>query len=144
MAKDSKEELKMDVRNCKSCGKLFNYLSGSFLCPACNRALDEKFATVKEYIYEHVGAGIQEVSDENDVTIPQIQKWIREERLLFSENSMVGIECENCGATIRTGRYCQPCKDKLLDNLGNLYREPQMQLKKKDTADSPRMRFLDN
>ena len=134
----------MDVRNCRSCGKLFNYLSGPPLCPACNRALDEKFTVVKEYIYEHPGAGIQEVSDENDVTIPQIQKWIREERLSFSENSLVGIECENCGATIRTGRYCQPCKDKLLNNLGNLYREPQTQLKKKDLKDSPKMRFLDN
>ncbi len=133
----------MDVRNCKNCGKLFNYLSGAPICPACNRALDEKFSVVKEYIYNNPGAGMQEVSNENDVTIPQIQKWIREERLSFSEDSLVGIECESCGVTIRTGRYCKACKDKLANNLGNMYREP-VQAKKKDTQVNPKMRFLDN
>lgn len=134
----------MDVRNCKNCGKLFNFLSGAPLCPSCAKALDEKFTVVKEYIYNHPGAGMQEVSDENEVTVPQIQKWIREERLSFAEGSLVGIECESCGTTIRTGRYCQSCKDKLANNLGNIYREKEVQPKKKDTKDNPKMRFLDN
>jgi flagellar operon protein (TIGR03826 family) len=133
----------MDVRNCKNCGKLFNYLAGAPICPACYKELDDKFSIVKEYIYNHPGAGMQEVSDENDVPIPQIQKWIREERLTFAENSMVGIECESCGVTIRTGRYCQSCKDKLVNTFGNVYRDPQTQVKKKDYRDNPKMRFLD-
>jgi len=134
----------MDVRNCKSCGKLFNYLSGPPLCTSCIKALDEKFSVVKEYIYDHPGAGMQEVSDENDVTIPQIQKWLREEKLSFSENSLVGIECENCGATIRTGKFCQSCKTKLVNNLGNIYKEPDIQAKKKDLRENAKMRFLDS
>jgi len=136
--------MKMDVRNCKSCGKLFNYLSGPPLCTSCIKALDEKFSVVKEYIYDHPGAGMQEVSDENDVTIPQIQKWLREEKLSFSENSLVGIECENCGATIRTGKFCQSCKTKLVNNLGNIYKEPDIQAKKKDLRENAKMRFLDS
>ncbi len=135
----------MDVRNCKSCGKLFNYLSGPPICPACSRALEEKFAQVKEYIYSHPGAGVQEVAEENEVSIPQIQKWVREERLAFSEDSLVGIECENCGVSIKTGRFCKACKEKLANNLGSIYREPEPKIeKRKDLRDNPKMRFLNN
>lgn len=134
----------MDVRNCKECGKLFNYLSGPTLCPACTKKLDDKFTIVKEYIYNHPGAGMQEVADENDVSIPQIKNWVREERLAFTESSMVGIECESCGALIRTGRFCQSCKDKLANNLSNIYHKQEAQpTRKKDPKDNPKMRFLD-
>lgn len=143
MVKDTKEDDKMDVRNCKNCGKLFNYIGGQPVCPTCAKALDEKFAQVKEYIYTHPGAGMQEVSEENEISTAQIQKWIREERLSFAEDSMVGIECENCGTMIRTGRFCQSCKDKLANNLGNLYKEPEP-VKKKNLKDNPKMRFLDS
>lgn len=137
----------MDVRNCKSCGKLYNYISGQPpLCNACLKLLEEKFAVVKEYIYNHPGAGMQEVAEENEVSTMQIQKWIREERLAFSEDSVVGIECENCGTMIKTGRFCKACKDKLVNNLGSLYKEEEPQTKKVSLKDNqnPKMRFLDN
>jgi len=110
------------------------------------KALEEKFAMVKEYIYNHPGAGMQEVAEENDVSTMQIQKWIREERLAFSEDSVVGIECENCGTMIRTGRFCKACKDKLLNNLGSLYKEevPEPRIKTFKDNPNPKMRFLDN
>lgn len=134
----------MDIRNCRSCGKLFNYMGGAPICPLCLKALDEKFDIVKAYIYDHPGASMQEVAEENDVTIPQIQKWVREERLSFAENSLVGIECENCGVSIRTGRFCKSCKDKLANNLGNMYREPEEPVKstnkRKDFLDNPKVR----
>lgn len=136
----------MDVRNCKTCGKLYNYVSGMPpLCNSCLKALEEKFAVVKEYIYNHPGAGMQEVSEENDVSTTQLQKWIREERLSFSEDSVVGIECENCGKLIKTGRYCKNCKEKLANNLDSIYRkeEPKIVIKK-NPADNAKMRFLDN
>ncbi|QHQ60016.1 flagellar protein [Anaerocolumna sedimenticola] len=136
----------MDVRNCKSCGKLYNYISGQPpLCNACLKALDEKFSVVKEYIYNHPGAGIAEVAEENDVSTMQIQKWIREERLAFSPDSPIGIECENCGTMIKTGRFCKACKDKLVNNFGSLYKEEEEpQYKKKDFKDpNGKIRFLD-
>ena len=37
----------MNVRNCKKCGKLFNYVSGAPVCPACKDALEKKFQEVK-------------------------------------------------------------------------------------------------
>lgn len=134
----------MDVRNCKGCGKLFNYLSGPPLCPSCAQALDLKFEEVKEYIYDHPRCGIQEVSEEMNVPVAQIKQWIREERLAFAEDSMIGLECELCGVTIKTGRYCKSCKDRLAKGLGNLYQEekPAHIPRQKDPRENPKMRFL--
>lgn len=134
----------MEVRNCKGCGKLFNYLSGPPLCPTCAQALDAKFDVVKEYVYDHPRVGMQEVSEVLEVPVAQIKQWIREERLAFAEDSMIGLECESCGITIKTGRYCKACKEKLAKGLNNLYEQPQIAHKPKDLKDNPRMRFLDN
>ncbi len=133
----------MEVRNCKGCGKLFNFLSGPPLCPSCAQKLDLKFEEVKEYVYDHPRVGIQEVSEELEVSVSQIKQWIREERLAFAEDSMIGLECESCGVTIKTGRYCKACKDKLAKNLNNLYGKQMPAQRPKDPRENARMRFLD-
>jgi flagellar operon protein (TIGR03826 family) len=133
----------MDVRNCRNCNKLFNYVSGPPLCPNCVKALDKKFSEVKDYIYDNPGAGVQEISEEFDVPIAQIKQWIREERLSFSEDSMVGLECERCGALIKTGRYCKSCKEDLAKGFTKLYQEEKPPEKKRDPRENPKMRFLD-
>ena len=131
----------MDVRNCRECGKIFNYLSGPPLCPSCIKNLDKKFEQVKEYIYDHPGAGIQEVSEENDVSVSQIKQWIRQERLTFADDSPIGLDCESCGVTIKTGRFCNACKNKMANNLGEVYKKPEIEIKKA-VKDNPKMRFL--
>jgi flagellar operon protein (TIGR03826 family) len=133
----------MDVKNCKGCGKLFNYLSGPPLCPACASALDVKFEEVKEYVYDHPRVGIQEVSEEMDVSVAQIKQWIRDERLAFAEDSMIGLECEGCGVTIKTGRFCKSCKDKLARGFTDMYPTERPVQKQKDSRENPKMRFLD-
>lgn len=91
----------MNVRNCRKCGKLFNYISGMPICPACKDKLEEKFQAVKKYIRENRLADIKQVAEDCEVEVGQIQQWIREERLEFTEDSPVKIPCENCGASIR-------------------------------------------
>ena len=112
----------MEVTNCRSCKKLFNYISGQRLCPACKEKLEKKFLEVKQYIRDNPEKNISEVSTEMDVTIQQLKLWVRQERLSFTEDSNVTIECEKCGAPIRTGRFCEQCKKGLVDTLEGLYR----------------------
>lgn len=100
----------MNVRNCRKCGKIFNYVMGPIICPRCRDAQEEKFHEVKEYVQDHHGADISEVSRECDVEPAQIRQWIREERLQFADDSPIRIACEGCGAMIRSGRYCDKCK----------------------------------
>ena len=44
----------MEVKNCKNCGRLYNYIGGVYrLCPECMRKLEEKFQEVKDYIEDN-------------------------------------------------------------------------------------------
>lgn len=132
----------MEVRNCRSCTRLFNYIGGPNICPQCRDELEKKYMVVKDFIRENPGASIQTVADENDVSTQQIKQWIREERLEFSKDSTVTIECEKCGASIRTGRYCKACKDKMADSLSQLIAKPQEQTVRRERDGKNAMRFL--
>ncbi|MBD5135165.1 MAG: flagellar protein [Lachnospiraceae bacterium] len=134
----------MDVRNCKDCGRLFNYIGGPRICSECRQKLEEKFQQVKRYIYDNKDAPISQVSEENDVSVQQIKQWVREERLSFTDESAVGLECESCGELIHTGRFCESCKKKLANNLGAVYKKEEPKEAPKSTKDKARMRFLDN
>lgn len=133
----------MEVKNCRDCGRLFNYIGGARICPECRDALEQKFVQVKEYINENRHASLQQISDENDVSVQQIHQWVREERLVFTDDSVVGIECEGCGKTIKTGRFCDDCKNQMAHGFGNLYRKKEETVRK-DPRERARMRFLDN
>ncbi len=132
----------MEVKNCRDCGKLFNYLGGPRVCLDCKKLIEDKFDEVKKFIFDNPRATIPEISKEMEVSIPQINQWIREERLLFAEDSMVMIDCESCGAAIRTGRFCEKCKNGMANDLGNMYKEKKQETRKVE-KDRERMRFLD-
>lgn len=100
----------MDVRNCRKCGRIFNYVSGPFTCPKCREDLENKFQEVKNFIRENHNVGIQEVAESCDVDTSQIYQWLREERLELGEGSSISMGCETCGAPIRSGRFCENCK----------------------------------
>ncbi len=138
----------MDVRNCRQCGRLFNYVGGQYrnLCPSCSSKLEDKFMEVKEYIEDHKDAQMSQISEDCDVSTRQLEQWIREERLRFSDDSPIGIACEMCGATIKSGRFCDNCKGTLASQFDSVYHKeperPAMEAKKA-AYDRARMRFLD-
>ncbi len=132
----------MEVKTCKQCKRLFNYLAGPPICPGCKTKLEEKFMQVKEYVRDNPLAGITEVAEANEVAANQIRRWIREERLSFSEQSGVGLDCESCGTIIKSGRLCETCKSKLLGNFTDMYRQDESIVAKKH-REAARMRFLD-
>lgn len=137
----------MNVRNCRKCGRVFNYIIGQTLCLSCRDELENKFKEVKEYVQKNRGCGINDVAEACEVESSQIKQWIREERLEFTEDSMIGLACEICGASIRTGRYCEKCKAQTLNGLNNVVRQAQasrmpQQPTSSNSKDNPRMRFL--
>lgn len=133
----------MEIRNCRQCGKLYNYIGGPYrnLCPSCVDKAEEKFQDVKKYIQDNPRADIRVVAEANDISVKQIEKWIREERLSFSDDSDIGIGCERCGKIIKMGRFCKECADQLGNTLTNMYRQ-EVQRAKKSGGDS-KMRFLE-
>lgn len=134
----------MNVRNCRKCGNLFNYVSGPPICMACREAMEEKFQEVKAYIRDNAHASIPQVSEACDVSTNQIHQWLREERLELSEGSGISLTCENCGAPIMTGRFCGKCKNSMANELNSSIKKPEVKKPepKKDTKENPKMRFL--
>lgn len=133
----------MDLRNCKNCGKMFNYI-GTPVCPSCEKSLEDKFQQVKQYVRDHPEDSITMVAEENDVSVNQLKRWVRQERLAFSDSSLVGLACENCGAMIKTGRFCESCKLQLINNVSSALtpkkEKPTPQIRKDGPA---KMRFFD-
>ncbi len=135
----------MNARNCKNCGRIFNYIAGPPLCQVCREDLEKKFQEVKEYISNNRDTSVSTVAEECNVSEKQIKQWVKEERLVFSEGVPTGICCEVCGTSISTGRYCAACKNQVLNDLNGAARRPEApQVQKKDSKEGPRMRFLDN
>ena len=135
----------MEVRNCKGCGRLFNYNGGTPLCAGCIAKLEDKFQAVKEFLRDNPNASLKTVSEENEVTVKQIKQWVREERLTFTEESQITLECEGCGGKVLTGRFCDRCRTSLQNEFSGAIKRPTATLSpKKNNSEKDRMRFLDN
>ncbi|MCR5691394.1 MAG: flagellar protein [Eubacterium sp.] len=136
----------MEILPCTSCGRLFNYIRGERICPNCQKMLEDKFVEVKKYIRENPNADIKTVAEEMDVTVRQIHRWIREERLVFSDDSPIGIPCESCGVSIKTGRFCDKCRSNLAAGLKDAagVNVPKTMAERPKRKTDNRMRFLDN
>ena len=132
----------MEVKNCKGCGRLFNYMSGPPLCANCQRKLEEKFQEVKEYLEENPNSSVNQVSEAMDVSVKQIKQWIREERLSLSQPSGDGVLCEHCGTPICSGRFCDKCKVDMQNSFSSAIEKPKAPEPKKRARDGNKMRFL--
>lgn len=134
----------MNARNCRKCGRLFNYVQGPPICMQCREALEEKFQEVKNYIRENSHCSVTEVAEACDVSPNQIQQWLRDERLQLAEGSSITLFCENCEKPILSGRFCDACKKTMANQLSDSIKQPEAPkpVKKKDTKENPKMRFL--
>lgn len=132
----------MEVKNCKVCKRMFNYIAGEVLCPACRDEMEVKFRDIKDYLWEHKNSSVDEVAEKFEIPKQTIFDWIRQGRLQLSEDSMIRLTCERCGSSILTGMYCAPCQRELKAGFGKyLKRETPStpEIKKNDGKD--KMRF---
>ena len=135
----------MDVRNCRQCHRIFNYVAGAVICPKCREENEALFQKCKKHVSEHRGITINELAEACDVEPNLIRQWLREERLQFAEGSLLGLECENCGVSIVSGRFCAKCKANITTALNGVYNAPAKE------AEAPlpkksgnKMRYIDN
>lgn len=110
----------MEVRNCRMCRRLFNYLGGKNICPVCKDALEKKFLAVRDYIRENPTSGLQKIADDNEIDVQQVRDWIKEGRLEISKGGPISLSCEKCGAPILKGRFCDNCNKNMANNLSKL------------------------
>ena len=98
----------MDIRNCSRCGNIYAY-DGFNICMKCRRQDEEDFQKVKEYLDENPGATITEVTEETGVDSKKIIEFLRQGRLEVEDEANLLLSCERCGASIKTGRFCEKC-----------------------------------
>ncbi|MDP4094777.1 MAG: MerR family transcriptional regulator [Bacillota bacterium] len=110
-----------DVRNCRKCGKIFNYIGGMPICPVCKDKEEEDFKKVKEYLYQNPGATMSEVSQVLDVSVERIKAYLKDGRLeIVGDEANIILECEACGKSIKTGRFCNECQKNLSKEFRNV------------------------
>lgn len=134
----------MDVKSCRRCRALFHHVVGPQICPQCKKLDEEDFQRVKEYLYDNPGATMATVCEEAEVTVKQVQRYLREGRLTVSEDSPIGIDCESCGVKISTGRYCDKCRTSMANQFSSVSKGQQKPKEKPKTNTSNRMRYLDS
>lgn len=134
----------MEVKTCRLCGRLYQNQSlpgYKGLCPSCASILEKKFVEAKEYLYEHRNATVEEVSNECNVSVKQIEKWVREGRLYYADAKGMVITCEKCGVSISTGKFCNKCKAEMENEMKASIKGAVSAPKDKRT-DNPRFRTL--
>ena len=101
-----------ELKNCRRCNKVFLYLAGLPICPACIKEDEEIFDKVSFYIRDHPGVPLTVVSKELDISYDRLMKYVKEGRLqVRAENGEIYKFCEKCGEMITQGRFCKHCED---------------------------------
>ncbi len=99
-----------ELKNCKRCGKLFNYVGGNAICNTCRHEEEAEFQRIKKYLMENPGASIYQVASELDIRIDKIKKYLRDGRLeIIGDEGLPVLLCERCGKAIKTGKFCDEC-----------------------------------
>lgn len=124
-----------ELRNCKKCGKMFSYSSGTLICPNCISKDEEDFKNVRQYLYENPGATLPEVSTVLEISAEKIKRFLREGRLeIVNTEGNVILECERCGKSIKSGQYCNECAKNLLRDIKNTSGQLSNSLNEKTAA----------
>ena len=107
----------MEVKQCDFCRRPHQMLSNK-LCTVCVVKLDEDFIKIRDYIYDHEGAGAEEVSVATGVPKKSILYLLKEERLsIGGEVEGALLLCESCKKPVRSGRLCASCKNEVMSSM---------------------------
>lgn len=132
----------MNIKNCITCGKIYNY-DGFTICPTCRKANEGDFQKLKDYLYKNPGADISEVHEETGVDTKKIIDFLKEGRLEIKGGGNLILECEGCGVSITTGRFCNKCTSDLQRELGQAAGSPKVEKSKTGEKEKSKFRVID-
>lgn len=108
----------MNLVYCPRCNKLF---AKGFrdVCNACHLELEQEYERCIEYLRKNRGLNIQQLSDETEISIKQITRWVREGRISLKDAPNMSYPCEVCGTLIRESSMCESCRTRLQKDFRN-------------------------
>lgn len=128
----------MELKNCVKCGRTFGAKGKEEHCTKCAMEhIEEDFKKVRDYLYDHPGADIKEVAHETGVLEKVIIKLLKDERIEVVEDTNALLKCERCTVGIKSGRYCDECKNDIAKELiatrESLKFQPDLKTKENET-----------
>ncbi|MCW2926668.1 MAG: flagellar protein [Thermoleophilia bacterium] len=100
---------KPQIDKCNACGKLFPRIAMQ-LCGTCSQVEEHRFALVRDFLVEHDGAGLGDISRATGVPGSDVRKFMDGGRLIQIAGSLetctcggVGTRCRACRAKLSTG-----------------------------------------
>lgn len=97
------------VMICAICGRVYEKTGFRAVCPDCIEKDMEVFDRIRDYLYIHPRAKVFEVSNNLDIPVPVIKRYLREGRLEIIEKENQFLKCEKCGKPICSGTQCSDC-----------------------------------
>ncbi len=135
---------KKDICTCARCGKIFQYSGiGLHLCQACKELDAKEFDLVKDYIYSNLSATVKDVAMATGVRVRRIKGFLQDGRLLIPDNSAIFLNCECCGANIKSGRLCRECANALSSTAKKEMDIEEYQIGERPKKMTARMHFLE-
>ena len=99
----------MTQYECQRCHRVFQRVGIENVCPVCAPLDEEDFRKIKEFLTEYPGASSNEVMRHTGVSLRQIKRYLKEERLEIVGDNKGFIRCELCGKPLNSGRFCDLC-----------------------------------
>lgn len=100
----------MTYRNkCVVCDKEFETSKHETICIECSRSDQNVFNVIRDYLYDHPGANVNDVTNSTGITPSKILKYLKEGRIETIGNVTL-LNCEVCGKAIHYGSLCETCK----------------------------------
>lgn len=97
---------------CKKCSGIMVYKGlGEYQCEDCGMLEYDDYGKVRNYLENHRGANVAEISNFTGVTHKAIRDMIKENRFEIIDNRGGYLRCEMCGISINGGRLCPKCEE---------------------------------
>ena len=98
---------------CEFCGgDLKPHAKGAYKCEKCGNINYDTFSKVKNYLDENGPTPVIDISLSTGVATEIVEYLLLEEHLEIPASSEIKLQCQGCGAPIRSGRLCEVCKNK--------------------------------
>lgn len=109
---------------CKECGGVLVYKGlGEYQCEECGALEYDNYGKVRNYLENHRGANVAEISSATGVSHKAIRDMIKEKRFEIINNRGGYLRCEMCGVNINSGRLCHKCEENYHRNVEAQARE---------------------
>lgn len=108
----------MKLTNCENCGRMFSNSNEHTLCSKCRLEVVDHFKIVREYVYDHPGARVNDVVEGTGVTKKEVLKYLREGKLEL-KNKSSELSCQKCGKAIQSGKFCASCASELRNGFND-------------------------